>query len=89
MLGSVFERGLDTDALTAAFASARRLRRQLPSDVAARDRTAYAMLSVGYSARETADVVSGRIDLEALDTARRMRAAGQGRERAADYLDGE
>jgi soluble lytic murein transglycosylase-like protein len=57
--------------------------------VAARDAAAYALLGVGYSARETADIVSGRISLDALNTARRIRAAGLGRERAADYLDRE
>src|SRR6185436_5624356 len=55
--------------------------------VAARDRAAYLMLAVGYSARETADVVSGRITRAALDTARGMIAAGRGRDTAADYLD--
>lgn len=89
VLGRTLERGLDAGALAAAFAAGRSQRLAVPPVVAARDATAYAMLSVGYSARETADVVSGRIGLEALDTARRMRAAGQGRERAADYLDGE
>ena len=55
--------------------------------VARRDGTAYQLLGIGYSARETADIISGRISLDALDTARRMRAAGMGREQAADYLD--
>ena len=57
--------------------------------VAARDAAAYVLLSVGYSPRETADIVAGRVSVEALDTARRIRAAGLGRERAADYLDRE
>ena len=55
--------------------------------VASRDGVAYLMLAVGYSARETADVVSGRIDRSALDTAQRMIVAGLGRDVAADYLD--
>ena len=57
--------------------------------VIARDRVAYQMLSVGYSARETADVVSGRITRRALDRAWGMIAAGQGRDAAADYLDSQ
>jgi soluble lytic murein transglycosylase-like protein len=57
--------------------------------VARRDAAAYLLLGVGYSARETADVVSGRFTTAALDTARRIRAVGLGRERAADYLDRE
>ena len=52
-----------------------------------RDEAAYQLLSLGYSARETADVVSGRITLHALDTARRMMAVGLGRDEAANYLD--
>jgi hypothetical protein len=52
-----------------------------------RDLSAYQMLSVGYSAREVADVVSGRITRAALDRAVHMMAAGLGREAAADYLD--
>jgi soluble lytic murein transglycosylase-like protein len=55
--------------------------------VAMRDQTAYQMLAVGYSAREAADVVGGRITREALDMARRMIAAGRGRDAAAEYLD--
>ena len=47
------------------------------------------MQAVGYSARETADVVGGRISLRALVTARRMIAIGQGRDKAAAYLDRE
>lgn len=54
--------------------------------VASRDGAASAMLAAGYSPRETADVVSGRIHRSALDTAQRMVAAGQGHEAAAEYL---
>jgi soluble lytic murein transglycosylase-like protein len=55
--------------------------------VGQRDDAAYQLLALGYSARETADVVSGRIRQQALDTAQRMMALGQGRDAAADYLD--
>ena len=57
------------------------------SGVAARDTDAYQFLSLGYSAQETADVVSGRIGRRALDTARRMLAAGQRSEVVEGYLD--
>jgi soluble lytic murein transglycosylase-like protein len=59
------------------------------AEVAARDAAAYKLLGVGYSPRETADIVSGRISQRALDTARRMVMAGLGTESAANYLDGE
>jgi soluble lytic murein transglycosylase-like protein len=54
-----------------------------------RDEAAYRLLALGYSAREIADVVSGRISQRALDTARQMLALGQSREAAANYLDGQ
>jgi soluble lytic murein transglycosylase-like protein len=57
--------------------------------IAARDDLAYRLLGVGYSARETADVVSGRITRRALDTAMHMIMAGLGREAAESYLDRE
>ena len=57
------------------------------SGVAARDTDAYQFLSLGYSAQETADVVSGRIGRRALDTARRMLAAGQRSEVVEGHLD--
>jgi soluble lytic murein transglycosylase-like protein len=55
--------------------------------VGQRDEAAYQLLALGYSAREAADVVSGRISQQALDTAQRMIAVGKGRDAAADYLD--
>ena len=57
--------------------------------VGARDAVAYQLLALGYSAHETADVVSGRISQRALDVAREMLAAGQSRDIAANYLDGQ
>ncbi len=57
--------------------------------VTMRDEAAYQLLALGYSARETADIVSGRISQQALDTARQMLAVGQTRDQAANYLDGQ
>ncbi len=57
--------------------------------VAMRDEAAYQLLALGYSARETADVVGGRISQQALDTARQMLALGRSRDMAANYLDGQ
>ena len=75
------------DDLARALASGLWPRVRATRGVAGRDGVAYLMLAVGYSARETADVVSGRIDRPALDMARRMIAAGLGRDTAADFLD--
>ncbi|MEP7305419.1 MAG: lytic transglycosylase domain-containing protein [Acidobacteriota bacterium] len=58
-------------------------------DVRLRDRAAYQLQALGYSAREAADVVSGRISLAALDTARKMLMVGRGSEAAANYLDSQ
>ena len=55
--------------------------------VAERDALAYSLLGLGYSAKEAADIVSGRISKQALDMAHAMRLAGRGREAAADFVD--
>lgn len=57
--------------------------------VTIRDEAAYQLLALGYSARETADVIGGRISQRALDTARQMLAVGRSRDVAANYLDGQ
>lgn len=57
--------------------------------VSRRDAVADRLLALGYSARETADVLTGRISQRSLDRARGMIAAGIDRQIAADYLDGE
>jgi|GEM_PF-2267547 len=54
--------------------------------LAARDALAYTPLSLGYSVKETADIVSERVTKRALDTAHAMRLAGQ-RDAAAEYLN--
>lgn len=53
----------------------------------ARDALAYQLLGLGYSAREAADVVAGRITKRALDDAHAVRLAGGSREAASDFLD--
>jgi len=75
------------DEVVGAAEAGRGLRVPATRGVATRDGVAYLMLTVGYSAREIADVLSGRIGLSALDTAQRMLVAGLGRDVAADYLD--
>lgn len=57
--------------------------------VARRDALAYKLLSLGYSAKETADVVSERVSKRALDTAHAMRLVGRSRETVANYLDSQ
>jgi transglycosylase-like protein with SLT domain len=73
--------------LVAALSDSGGPRASVAPGVGQRDDAAYQLLSLGYSARETADVVSGRISQRALDNAQRMIAVGKGRDAAADYLD--
>jgi hypothetical protein len=48
--------------------------------VTGRDAMAYKLLALGYSATETADIVSGRTTKQAVDTTQAMRLVGRGRE---------
>jgi soluble lytic murein transglycosylase-like protein len=75
------------DDLAAAATEARGPTVLATPGMVARDGLAYRLLALGYSARETADVISGRISQRALDTAQRMLMVGRGREAAANYLD--
>jgi hypothetical protein len=77
------------DIVETAVRSGVGLRVRAARGVTSRDGAASLLLAVGYSARETADVVSGRIGRSALDTAELMIAAGQGRDAAANYLDSQ
>lgn len=63
----------------------------VPGDRAAvrRDDTAYKLHSLGYSAREIADVLAGRITRRALDDAQKMLMVGTARDRVSDFLDRE
>jgi soluble lytic murein transglycosylase-like protein len=79
----------DLDELASAATSGGGPRVSATPGVAMRDMTAYQLLALGYSARETADVVSGRISQQALDTARQMLAVGQTKDMAANYLDSQ
>lgn len=58
-------------------------------DVRARDRTAWSMGMVGYSAREIADVVDGHLTIAALDQAYARAMIGQPRDRVAAFLDSQ
>jgi len=79
----------DLDELAYAATSGGGPRVATTPGVAIRDMAAYQLLALGYSARETADVVSGRISQQALDTARQMLAVGQTKDMAANYLDSQ
>lgn len=54
-----------------------------------RDDTAYRLHGLGYSAKEIADVLSGRITRSALDNAQKMLMLGGRQEQVSDFLDRE
>jgi len=56
---------------------------------AARDDAAYRLHSLGYSAKEIADVIAGRITRAALDNAQKMLMLGSRPEQVSDFLDRE
>jgi len=64
-------------------------RGDLPCDagVRQRDHLAWQMASVGYSAKEIADVLDGHLTRADLDQARARLMAGEPRTRVADFLD--
>jgi hypothetical protein len=53
-----------------------------------KDKYAYKMSLLGYSAKEISDVISGRITVLVLDTATKMRLLGHSEKEVSDYLDG-
>jgi hypothetical protein len=52
-----------------------------------KDRYAYKMSLLGYSAKEISDVISGRITVSALDNALKMRGRGRSEKEISNYLD--
>ncbi len=52
-----------------------------------KDRYAYKMSLLGYSAKEISDVIGGRITVSALDTALKMRSRGHSEKEISNYLD--
>jgi hypothetical protein len=89
VLGVVEVGPFDFDDLARATTSGEGPRVPATQGVNLRDTAAYQLLALGYSARETADVISGRISRQSLDTASQMLAVGLARKAAANYLDGE
>lgn len=81
--------GFTLDELEQAARTSEPRRVSATPGVMARDAAAYQLLALGYSVREAADVVGGRISVAALDMARKMIVAGSGRDVAADYLDAQ
>jgi soluble lytic murein transglycosylase-like protein len=78
-----------TEAYREAFAGRQVLMVPSAAGSAARDDTAYRLHSLGYSAKEIADMLTGRITRSALDNAQKMLMLGSAADRVSDFLDGE
>ena len=52
-----------------------------------KDKYAYKMTLLGYSAKEISDVIDGRITVTALDNALKMRSRGHSEKEISNYLD--
>jgi soluble lytic murein transglycosylase-like protein len=72
-----------------AFAGARAIETAAAQGAGGRDDTAYRLHSLGYSAKEIADIVSGRITRSALDNAQKMLMLGNRPQQVSDFLDRE
>jgi soluble lytic murein transglycosylase-like protein len=72
-----------------AFAGTRPVLIAVAPGAAARDDTAYRLHSLGYSPKEIADILAGRITKAALDNAQKMLMLGSRAELVSDYLDRE
>jgi hypothetical protein len=72
-----------------AFAGKQVLTVGVEEGAAGRDDTAYRLHSLGYSAKEIADILSGRIARSALDAAQKMLMLGNRPQRVSDFLDKE
>jgi soluble lytic murein transglycosylase-like protein len=77
------------DDYRAAFAGGVSVAIPVDRDSASRDDTAYRLHSLGYSPKEIADILAGRITKAALDTAQKMLMVGFTRERVSNFLDRE
>lgn len=77
------------EELRAGFAGTTRVTVAADGRALARDDTAYRLHSLGYSTKEIADMLSGRITRQALDNAQKMLMLGWNAERVSNQLDRE
>jgi hypothetical protein len=77
------------DEYRAAFAGGAPVAVPVDRGSVSRDDTAYRLHSLGYSPKEIADILAGRITKTALDTAQKMLMVGYAREQVSNFLDRE
>jgi hypothetical protein len=75
------------DAVRKAYSGEENILVPLHKTLLEKDRYAYKMSLLGYSAKEISDVIEGRITVAALDTALKMRSRGHSEIEISNYLD--
>jgi hypothetical protein len=75
------------DAVRKAYSGEENILVPLHKTLLEKDRYAYKMSLLGYSAKEISDVINGKITVAALDTALKMRSRGHSEKEISNYLD--
>jgi hypothetical protein len=75
------------DAVRKAYSGEENIFVPLHKTLLEKDRYAYKMSLLGYSAKEISDVINGRITVASLDTALKMRSRGHSEIEISNYLD--
>lgn len=86
---AVVQPGHSLEDYRSAFGGVRTIMIDVGQGAAARDDAAYRLHSLGYSPKEIADILAGRITLMALDNAQKMLMVGYRAEQVSDVLDRE
>jgi len=75
------------DAVRKAYSGEENILVPLHKALLEKDKYAYKMTLLGYSAKEISDVINGRITVAALDIALKMRSRGHSEKEISNYLD--
>jgi hypothetical protein len=75
------------DAVRKAYSGEENILVPLHKTLLEKDKYAYKMTLLGYSAKEISDVIDGRITVSALDNALKMRSRGHNEKEISNYLD--
>ncbi len=87
LIGPRNENFYSYDAVRKAYSGEENILVPLHKTLLEKDRYAYKMSLLGYSAKEISDVINGRITVASLDTALKMRGRGHSEKEISNYLD--
>lgn len=87
IVGQRYENLYSYDDFRRAYSGEIRLMVPFHESLLKKDKVAYKMSFLGYSAKEISDVINGRITVTALDTATKMRMLGHSEKEISHYLD--